>query len=414
MYLGKYSFGLGDRFLQQGQAQLQAVIRARDAGVDITPVWNKSDREHVIVGTEPLSLREEADAAVAALGWDGPYRVDADHVTMATVDRFIDCSDFFTLDVGVAIGEPAADEDIAAFVFSLSRYIGDLDIPGAGSHTVSRGLITDIASRFLKAVKQAGDAYHYIAARKGTDDFIAEVSMDETENPQTPLELFFILAMIAEEGIPVQTIAPKFAGRFNKGVDYVGDTTLFEREFNDYLATITFAVAEFDLPDSLKLSVHSGSDKFSIYPAIREALRRTGAGIHIKTAGTTWLEELIGLAESGGDGLAIAKEVYEQAFEHKEVLCAPYAAVVDIDFRQLPAPDTVNYWTGGEYAAALRHDKKNPAYNPHLRQLLHVAYRMAAQMGQRYYTALREYESDVSRNVTENLWERHIKPLFLN
>ena len=77
MKLEKYSVGMGDRFLHQGRAQLQAIINAKEAGVDITPVWNKSDREHKIVGTEPVSLREEADAAVAALGWSGPHRSHA-------------------------------------------------------------------------------------------------------------------------------------------------------------------------------------------------------------------------------------------------------------------------------------------------------------------------------------------------
>ena len=105
--------------------------------------------------------------------------------------------------------------------------------------------------------------------------------MDETDAPQSPLEMFFILAAIAQEGVPIQTIAPKFTGRFNKGVDYVGDVDQFEKEFNDALAAIAFAIAEFGLPETLKLSVHSGSDKFSIYPAIKRALKRTGAGLHL-------------------------------------------------------------------------------------------------------------------------------------
>lgn len=414
MKLEKYSFGMGDRFLHQGRAQLQAIINAKNAGIDITPVWNKSDREHVIVGTEPVSLREEADAAVAALNWDAAHRVDADHINMGTVDRFIDCSDFFTLDVGDAIGEQASDRDIDAFVLSQSRYVGALDIPGAGSYDVSRDDIRNVAATFLKAVQHAGEIYRFIEGKKGSSDFIAEVSMDETENPQTPLEMFFILAMIAEEGIPAQTIAPKFTGRFNKGVDYVGDVSQFAKEFKDDLAVIAFAVAEFDLQDNLKLSIHSGSDKFSIYGVLGNALRRSDAGVHIKTAGTTWLEELIGLAEGGGEGLAIAKEVYAQALVHKEALCEPYATVIDIDFAQLPTAEEVNGWSGAEYAAALRHDANNPAYNLHLRQLLHVGYKVAAKMGERYYAALCEYESDVARNVTENLWERHIKPLFLD
>jgi len=411
MRLEKYSFGMGDRFLHQGKAQLQAVVDAKKAGIDITPVWNKSNREHLIVGTEPASLREEADIAVKALGWRGAYRVDADHINLATVDRFLGCSDFFTIDVGDAIGERASDEDIAAFVDRHHKYIGDLEIPGAGTYSVTRETVEAVAGTFLKAVQTAGGIYRHIAAKRGAD-FIPEVSMDETENPQTPLEMFFILAAIADEGIPAQTVAPKFTGRFNKGVDYVGDVGQFEKEFNDDLATIAFAVAEFGLPDNLKLSIHSGSDKFSIYRPIRQALKRTGAGIHVKTAGTTWLEELIGLAEAGGEGLRIAKEIYAGALEHMDALCKPYATVIDIDASKLPSAATVNGWTGEQYARALRHDASDPLYNLHLRQLLHVGYKVAAQMGDRYYNALEEFQSDVARNVTENLWERHIKVLF--
>jgi hypothetical protein len=414
MKLEKFSFGMGDRFLHQGRAQLQALINAKDAGIDITAVWNKSDREHVIVGTEPQSLRDEADAAVSMLNWDAAHRVDADHINMGTVDRFVDCSDFFTLDVGDAIGERASDKDIDAFVLSQSRYVGELSIPGAGTYNVSREDISSVAATFLKAVQLAGEIYRHIVDKKGSEDFIAEVSMDETENPQTPLEMFFILAMIAAEGIPAQTIAPKFTGRFNKGVDYVGNVEQFEKEFNDDLAVIAFAIAEFELPDNLKLSIHSGSDKFSIYGVIGQALRHTGAGVHIKTAGTTWLEELIGLAEGGGEGLAIAKEVYVQALEHMDALCEPYATVIDIDAGQLPSAEEVEQWDSKQYADALRHDQSNPAYNLHLRQLLHVGYKVAAKMGDRYYDALKEFESDVARNVTENLWERHVKPLFVN
>jgi hypothetical protein len=278
---------------------------------------------------------------------------------------------------------------------------------------VTRGTLEGVARTFLRSVQTAGTIYRHIVEQRGPD-FIPEVSMDETENPQTPLELFFILAAIADEGIPAQTIAPKFTGRFNKGVDYVGDVAQFAKEFNDDLATIAFAIAEFGLPGNLKLSIHSGSDKFSIYGPIRDALKRTGAGVHVKTAGTTWLEELIGLAEGGGEGLEIAKEVYAKSLEYKEALCKPYATVIDIDDARLPAAETVNAWSGEEYARALRHNAADPLYNLHLRQLLHVGYKVAAQMGDRYYAALEKYQSDVSRNVTENLWERHIRPLFID
>jgi hypothetical protein len=413
MKIEKYSFGMGDRFLHQAKAQLQAIINAKEAGIDITPVWNKSDREHKTIGTEPVSLRQEADDAVTELGWSDAYRIDADHINLGTVDRFIACSDFFTLDVGDAIGECAGDDEIKAFVERHSKYVGTLEVAGAGSFEVSTETIEAVALKFLKAVKMAGEIYRHIVDKKGSEDFIAEVSMDETESPQTPLEMFFILAAIADEGIPAQTIAPKFTGRFNKGVDYVGDIGQFEKEFNDDLATIAFAIKQFGLPENLKLSIHSGSDKFSIYEPIRKALQRTGAGLHVKTAGTTWLEELIGLAEAGGEGLEIAKEVYAKSLERKGELCKPYATVIDIDDSHLPTADEVNAWTGEQYASALRHDQSNTAYNQSLRQLLHVGYKVAAELGDRYYGALQEFEDDVSRNVTENLWDRHVKPLFI-
>src|SRR5438105_739399 len=192
-----------------------------------------------------------------------------------------------------------------------------------------------------------------IADRKGSGTFVNEVSMDETDRPQTPPELLLILAALAGEGVPVQTIAPKFTGRFNKGVDYVGDRTQFEKEFRDDLAVIAFAVERFGLPRSLKLSVHSGSDKFSLYPIMHRATADTGAGLHLKTAGTTWLEEVIGLAESGGDGLALAKEIYAHALEKREALCAPYAAVIDIDPAKLPSAAEVGGWSAARFAAAL-------------------------------------------------------------
>src|SRR5439155_17089146 len=163
------------------------------------------------------------------------------------------------------------------------------------------------------AVQEAGRIYCHIKRAIGRGRLIAEVSMDETDCPQTPPELLVILASIADEAIPVQTVAPKFTGRFNKGIDYIGDLAQFENEFNADLAVIAFAVKKYGLPKNLKLSVHSGSDKFSIYAAIRRALQRHKAGLHIKTAGTTWLEELIGLAEADGEGLVLAKEIYTEA-----------------------------------------------------------------------------------------------------
>jgi len=270
-----------------------------------------------------------------------------------------------------------------------------------------------MAAKYLLAVTEAGRIYRHIASQKGEANFITEVSMDETDQPQTPPELLVILALLSDENVPIQTIAPKFTGRFNKGVDYVGDLAQFEKEFNEDLAVIAFAVKQYGLPATLKLSVHSGSDKFSIYAPIRRALARFDAGVHVKTAGTTWLEELIGLAEAGGSGLALAKEIYAGALEHVDELCAPYAAVIDIDRGRLPSAQTVKSWSAEQFVSALGHEQTNKSFNPHLRQLVHVGYKIAARLGNRYLKTLEECEQTVSRNVTLNLFERHLKPIFL-
>ncbi|MCP4453191.1 MAG: hypothetical protein GY809_17150, partial [Planctomycetes bacterium] len=262
------------------------------------------------------------------------------------------------------------------------------------------------------AVKEAGVIYRTLVDKKGADNFITEVSMDETEGPQSPSDLFFILAALAQEGVPAQTIAPKFSGRFNKGVDYVGDAGQFEAEFSQDVAVVEHAKTLFDLPETLKLSVHSGSDKFSIYGAINRALKQFHAGVHVKTAGTTWLEELIGLAEADGEGLVLAKTVYARALAKADVLCAPYATVIDIDTRCLPSAGEVNTWTAQQYVEALRHDLTNPQYNLHVRQLLHVGYKIAADLGATYLDGLRQHETIVARNVGFNILTRHIEPIF--
>jgi hypothetical protein len=405
--LPKYTLGVGDRFAHQAEAQLNACMMAGELGVDVIPVWNKSNREHTIIGSTPSSVRHAADAAVGKLGWRKPYFCDADHINFETVDGFIEACDFYTIDVADWIGvKPIGKEslgnpaDATAFVAKHPEL----------AHHDNVGMV---AAKYLSAVTEAGRIYRKIEAAKGAGNFVTEVSMDETDSPQTPVELLIILVAIADEGIPIQTIAPKFTGRFNKGVDYVGDVSKFTEEFSDDVAAIAFAVKNYGLQSTLKLSVHSGSDKFSLYEPIKRVLEKFDAGVHVKTAGTNWLEELIGLAEGGGEGLVMAKSIYADSYAHEAELCKPYATVIDIDPAKLPSPETVNGWSSEQYVNALRHDQSCAEFNPSLRQLLHVGFKIAAKKGNSYLDLLDEYKSDISRNVTANLFERHIKPLFL-
>jgi tagaturonate epimerase len=414
LLLSKYSVGVGDRFAHQAKAQLQACMKAAEEGVDVIPVWNKSNREHTIIGSNPVSTRAAADEAVRSLGWKKPYHVDADHINLESVNKFIDSSDFFTIDVADWIGTPPDPERVQKFLNAHPELIGTLQIPGIERRfRIGRDFVLEVANKYLLAAQQAGRVYRHIERKKGAGQFIPEVSMDETDAPQKPVELLIILAALSDEKVPIQTIAPKFTGRFNKGVDYVGDLEKFTEEFSNDVAVVAFAIEQYGMPGNLKLSIHSGSDKFSLYSPIHQILQSSGAGVHLKTAGTNWLEELIGLAEGGGEGLELAKEIYAQAYALREELCKPYAAVIDIDPGELPTPEAVSRWSSDEFVSALRHNPQCPAYNSSLRQLLHVGFKVAAKMGTRYLNLLSAMETSVAKNVTENLFDRHIRPLFI-
>ena len=378
MKISKYSFGIGDRFAHEGVNQLKALIKAEaDFGVHFTPVWNKSNREHTIIGTEPASTRAEADAAVKALGYRDQYFCDADHINITNVDKFIDACDFFTLDVADYIGKTGS-----------------------------------VSERYDPAVKAAGELYRHIAAKKGADNFVTEVSMDEVDRAQTPDEVKYILTRIAEERIPAQTFAPKFTGRFNKGVDYVGDLAQFEREFEEDLRIVQWATKELDLPENLKLSIHSGSDKFSIYPIMGRLIRKYDMGIHIKTAGTTWLEEIIGLSLADPAALALAKKIYRIALTRMDELTVPYATVIDVDKSQLPDPAVVDAWDAQTFARTLRHNEADELYNQSFRQLIHVSFKVAAELKEEFLPALDRNADIIGKEISDNIGERHVKLLF--
>lgn len=412
MKIAKYSMGVGDRFEHQGAAQLQAIKKFRKEGVDVAPVWNKSHREHEIIGTKPASVQKEAQAAVEELGWEDNYYIDADHIGLDNVDLFMDSSNFFTLDVADNIGEKADQKTINSFVNKYKKYIDNPSIPEElKQHDITVEEIEKIAGKYLQAVKEAGKIYRHIESKKGKDNFITEVSMDETENPQTPVEMCFILAAIADEGIPIQTIAPKFSGEFYKGIDYVGDVSAFAEEFKADLAVIKYAVEEFGLPDNLKMSIHSGSDKFSIYKPIQETLKENQAGLHIKTAGTTWLEELHGLILAGDDGLDYVKNIYKQALDRIDELSEPYKDVINIDRDNLPTKAETDEFTEQDLAAMLVHNTDNENYNIDLRQLFHLSYKLPAEDLDHYYELLEKYEDVISEQVTKNIY-RHISNIF--
>jgi hypothetical protein len=192
----------------------------------------------------------------------------------------------------------------------------------------------------------------------------------------------------------------------------VGDVDQFRKEFEQDLLVIDFAIKSFGLPENLKLSVHSGSDKFTIYPVMGELIRKHDKGIHVKTAGTTWLEEVIGLAMAGDEALNMAKSIYSSAYERQDELCGPYATVIDIDPDTLPLPSEVDAWEGEKFANTLRNIPGHPDYHPGFRQLIHVGYKVAAELGDKFLNMVSANKEIVGQQVSTNIYERHICRLF--
>jgi hypothetical protein len=411
--LGKYSMGIGDRFGHQGKAQLSAIIEAGRKGIDITPVWNKSNREHTFTGTDPIDVRNEADSVTKNVGFIKPYYVDADHINLDTFERFLGSSDFYTIDVAAYIGKRASDQQTDNFLKQAGDFQGKLQVTGIEKpFIISKILLTEIAAKYLYAAQKAGEIYKKIENASGKGSFITEISMDEVAQPQSPAELIFFLKMSADEKIPLQTIAPKFSGRFNKGIDFEGDPLRFAEEFETGLRIIDYGVKEFGLPENLKMSIHSGSDKFSIYPLIGNLIKKHNKGVHVKTAGTTWLEEVTGLALSGGEALDFVKAIYSGALENINELTSPYTGVIKIENSSLPSQKEVSKWSDTKFADSIRNVPENRNYNPDMRQLMHVAYKLAALRKVEYFRLLEKNEEIISKCVFENLYTRHICRLF--
>jgi hypothetical protein len=146
---------------------------------------------------------------------------------------------------------------------------------------------------------------------------------------------------------------------------------------------------------------------------MHRAIQSMGTGLHLKTAGTTWLEELAGIAASGAGGLDFAKEIYIESYQRCADLCKPYLAVINIDRKRLPTPAQVAAWSAEDFVTALHHDLECRKCNLHLRQLLHVGFKVAAEKGSRFAERVREARSIIEENVTSNLYDKHIVPLFM-
>ncbi len=413
--LSKYSIGMGDRFERSKSAQLKAVEQAWQEGIEVAPVWNKSHREHLTVNSFPVETARSVAQTIKDRNWQHDYFLDADHIRSANVTAFLPHCNFFTVDVANSIGIPATNDTVKRMM--EQAYLHQLD----GAHhirgvdeplIISQNEIEKLSGKYLLAIEEVGRTWRLIREKRKADDFVLEVSMDETSSAMNSLEFTFLLFLLAQEGVPVQTIAPKFTGRFNKGVDYSGDVKAFEKQFGEFLAIIRYAVHHWKLPANLKLSIHTGSDKFRLYPVMNRCIKQYNTGLHLKTAGTTWLEEVIGMAASGGEALDFVKTIYCEALNRQEELLKPYSEVIEVDPAELPSEDTARGFDADTWVATLEHNTEKSRYNPSARQLMHCAYKLAAERQQLFWKLRLECMRQIDQLVTANLFERHIKPLF--
>ncbi|GAB4253116.1 MAG: tagaturonate epimerase family protein [Acidobacteriota bacterium] len=408
----RLSIGLGDRFGREGEAQLAAVQQfSREYGIPVIPVWNKSQREHALTGTHPRDTRREADEAVTRLGWQDPYYVDADHVSAATLEPFLPYCDYFTIDVAHLLDAPFDPAELDELRELLDPWCRRrISLPAGGVLELQPGTAAVAARRYGRALDEIAQVVGRLRRQRPGDCRI-EISADEVGVPQSPAELFCLLALLAARKIAVDALAPRFPGAFLKGIDYRGDLRAFAIHLQQVVGVLEFARREFGWRE-LRLSVHSGSDKSSLYPILHRCAVAAGGGLHLKTAGTTWLEEVAALAEVEPDGWSFVRELYRKAWRRRAELVQPYAAVVDIREERLPDPEAVATWSGRQFAAALRPSAASPPYHEDLRQLVHIAYPLAAEAGDEFHDLLERYRDRIAPRVTENLYGRHLVAVF--
>ena|SRR5688572_13016274 len=288
------SFGFGDRL---GLATPGHIAAVRDT--KFAPIFaQQSVRENVRTGRTPQQVMEDAKRAVEAARWDLPWGADADHLkTVDDIPPFVEAGyTFFTVDPGEYV-DNAADRDsletVKQKVAGLNwdecsalylRHNGNQAWGGFETESLMRATV-----KYGRAIQHAVTMFKHLSEL--TDRFDFEVSVDETDSPTTPLEHFFIANELMRLDVPFTSLAPRFIGRFEKGVDYIGDLKALDAELEKHAAVTTHF-------GTYKMSLHSGSDKFSVYPLVA---KHWGERIHVKTAGTSYLEALRVIAKHEPD-----------------------------------------------------------------------------------------------------------------
>ena len=374
------SFGFGDRLGLATPGHIAAV-----KGSGMAPVFaQQSVRENTRTGRTPQQVMDDAQRAVDASDWDAPWGADADH--LRTVDDllpFIKAGyTFFTVDPGAYVDNTAETDSLEilqekARNLNLDQlsdlYLRSTEDQAWGAFDQKKLLQAEV--KYGQAIRHTVAMYHRLIQMK--DDFDFEVSVDETDSPTTPLEHFFIVSELSRQGVKFTSLAPRFIGRFEKEVDYLGSLTELDAEMAKHAAV----TAHFG---TYKLSLHSGSDKFSVYPLI---VKHWGERLHIKTAGTSYLEALRTLAVIDP---ALFERIWQLGLERYPVERVTYH--VSADLERVPI---------GASRLALLDDF-------HAREILHVTFGSAlAQFGAEIKAALaghiKEYNANLRKHFKKHL-----------
>jgi hypothetical protein len=375
------SFGFGDRLGLATRGHIQAL---RLSTFDLRPVFaQQSVRENTRTGRTPQQVMDDAKHAVDAAKWDSAWGADADHLkTVDDLPPFVDAGyTFFTVDPGEHVDNAADTDPLEALrqkvtvlnwdELSALYLSGDSD--QAWGRFDSESLMR-AAVKYSRAIQHAVSMFKRLSELK--DEFDFEMSVDETDAPTTPLEHFFIANELTRAGVKFTSLAPRFIGRFEKGVDYIGNLNELDVELSKHAAV----TAHFG---TYKLSLHSGSDKFSVYPLIA---KYWGERIHVKTAGTSYLEALRALAVTEPN---LFERIWALGLERYPTDRATYHVSAEIE--KAPA----------EISPALLDDF-------HAREILHVTFGSALmQFGGEIKSALINH-SDVYNSNLQKHFRQHL------
>jgi hypothetical protein len=395
----KMSAGCGDRLGLATPGHLRAV---RGAG-GIAPVLaQQSMRENDRTGRTPQEVMDDAMWGVFQEGWREPWGADADHLkTTDDVDLCVAAGyTFYTVDPGDHVdneAHTASMEVLKEKIHALPwRELADSPEGLHARYLDHRFEVEDLvlvfdqislaraAAKYGRAVAHTTRMYRHLAAALGSRSFELEVSVDETETPTSPLEHYFVASELRRMGVGWVSLAPRYTGRFEKGVDYIGNLDEFDAELAKH-AAIARALGPY------KLSIHSGSDKFSVYPIFAKHAREL---VHLKTAGTSYLEALRAIA---GEDPGFFRAILAYARERYDEDRATYH--VSADAAKVPAPQDL---ADDELAGVL------DLFDG--REVLHVTFgSVLDRYGERLLAVLDEHE-EAQYAALEAHFGRHLAP----